>query len=442
MNLFSNKYRNRQCFLFLIGFLIPAFLCGQGTLSLEEALEEGMMNNFRIRIARNNAEIARKNLTYGNAGFLPVVSAYGSMDRAFLNAHVEVASGSELNSPDAEASITSAGIKADWLLFDGTGMFTRYEKLKTFWRMSDLETQIALEKMVQDIIVLYADIIRQTALLKACRHRLDVSNFRLGVARQKHNSGMGSEQEYLQAAVTRQADSTEWIRQVTELGQTKIRLNQLTAVDIRRDFQTEDSLLFSVIPEVDELLKTGLEENNLMKLQNEQYKISELNVRSLGAERYPKLHLTGSYSYYENDTEASFIKYNRYFGPQFGLTLGMKLFDGFQLNRSLQNARLQVQNEELRSRDLRQEVSALIMSTWLEYQSSLQSIALGKERLNLAARNLEIATEAYRTGALSSLGLREAQDGLFQARAGLANAFYHAKVEETLLLAVCGLLIP
>ncbi|MBN1925209.1 MAG: TolC family protein, partial [Prolixibacteraceae bacterium] len=251
----------------------------------------------------------------------------------------------------------------------------------------------------------------------------------------------GSEQEYLQADVTRHADSTEWVRQSSQLKRSKIVLNQLMAAEIQQDFISEDSISFATVPSLDILLEKGLEQNNFLRLQNEKWIVSQQEVKILNAERYPRLHLSGAYGYYENDTEAAFIQYNRYFGPQFGLNLGVKLFDGFQLNRSIKNAELNALNKQLEIKNLQQELSALIVETWLDYTNRLQMIELGKESIGLAQRNLEIASDAYNSGSVSSLALREAQDDLFKARANLAQAIHYTKVEETVLLSVCGMLI-
>jgi outer membrane protein TolC len=181
--------------------------------------------------------------------------------------------------------------------------------------------------------------------------------------------------------------------------------------------------------------------NNLLKIKTEQLMYSKLEEKSLKSEQYPRVFLTGSYGYYENNTEAAFINYNRYFGPQVGLTVGMKLFDGRKLRTSLQNVKINIQNKELLVKDMQEQVSAQIAEMYLDYLCQLQTISLGKKELALAEKNLDIAMKAFQSGHISSLDLRVAQDGLFQASSNLVNAYYYAKVKETELLIVSGTLI-
>jgi len=443
MNQFSGNlpaWVFRLLFVTIVNFA-PVALSGQQLVSLNDAVQQGLVNNYMIQVAKNETDMLSRNISYGNAGFLPSVTTFGSLDKAHLDADVDVVGGSKLDNKNADATVTSAEIKAEWVLFDGTGMFTKYKKLKSLWKISDLETRITMEHVVQEIILAYCNIIRQQELLKACNQRLKSSNFRYFIASEKLDSKMGSEQEWLQSDVARLADSAALFKQTAELRKSKILLNRLLAIDVQRNFITEDSITLVQIPNLDQLTTNSIEFNNLLKINAEQLMYSKLEEKSLKSEQYPMVFLTGSYGYYENSTEAAFIKYNRYFGPQVGLTVGMKLFDGKKLSTSLRNAKINIQNKELLLKDMQQQVSAQITEMYLDYLSLLQTISLGKEVLTMAEKNLNIAMKAFQSGQISSLQLRVAQDDLFLASSDLVNAYYNAKVKETELLSVSCMLI-
>ena len=61
----------------LLSFLVLSStnLCAQETLTIEQAVELALKNNYDIQIAKNDAEIAARNNTVGNAGMLPKVNA-------------------------------------------------------------------------------------------------------------------------------------------------------------------------------------------------------------------------------------------------------------------------------------------------------------------------------------------------------------------------------
>jgi len=61
----------------LILVLNILILSAQNEMSVEDAIQLGLKNNFDIQIARNNAEIAENNKTLGTSGLLPTPDANG-----------------------------------------------------------------------------------------------------------------------------------------------------------------------------------------------------------------------------------------------------------------------------------------------------------------------------------------------------------------------------
>lgn len=443
MNLYSNNPVTQKGKRFLSAVLIclPCFLWGQQKLTLNDAINEGLQKNFSINVARNESEMAQRNANPGNAGFLPSVTAYGSVDKAILNTSVKVVTGNEIDLSGAEATITTAGVRAAWTVFEGMGRNSAFDILKELWKISDLETRITMEEVVSGIIKAYCGIIREKQLTDACREMLNVSNFRYFLATERYEAGLASEIEWLQSQVLNHADSIALTLQDAAWQKSRISLNQLLAAEIQRDFATEDSILLGSLPSLNDLIAGGLEANSSYKLAAGELNLSKLEIKSLKAGQYPKISLTGSYGYYENETEASFIKYNRNFGPQFGVNAGISLYDGSKLRHNLENARVKVKNREIIIQEMQLDLTALITETWLDYESHKKSILLGRQGYKLALKNLEVAKEAWQAGLISSLHLREAQENLFQAASGLVNAVYEAKVTETDLLRLSGMLI-
>ena len=51
------------------------------TLTIKQAIKIGLENNFALRIANNELEIAKNNNTLGNAGFLPTITADAALNK-------------------------------------------------------------------------------------------------------------------------------------------------------------------------------------------------------------------------------------------------------------------------------------------------------------------------------------------------------------------------
>jgi outer membrane protein len=416
-------------------------LYAQPVLTLQDAINMGLQNNFQIRVAKNETEIADINVNPGNAGYLPSVTAHGAYGKSVVDAHVKVYTGNELKMAGAASTLSSAGVMAEWVLFEGMGRSADYGRLRELWNISSLETRITMEEVVAGIIRAYCDIIREKQLLDASRERMEVSNFRYSIAREKRDAGLASEMEWLQSQVLHHADSIALTMQEAAFRRSKITLNRFLAADTWHDFLTEDSIILVPMFHPDDLIASGLERNSSYNLAAGHLNLSRIEIKSIKADRFPRIALTGSYGYYENITEASYIRYNRNFGPQIGLIAGISLYDGSKLRRELGIARINSMNRELLVSEMEQELASLIAQIYLDYQSHLKAIFLSREGYKLARENLSIATQALQADMISTLHFREVQEEVFQAASTLINAEYQAKITETDLLRLSGLLI-
>ena len=72
----------------ILALYIPLSMTAQlPNLTLEEAINRALKNNFGIQVGQNDATIAKNNVTKGNAGFMPTLNAVAteSPSLGFLN---------------------------------------------------------------------------------------------------------------------------------------------------------------------------------------------------------------------------------------------------------------------------------------------------------------------------------------------------------------------
>src|SRR5664279_1109834 len=82
---------------------------GQKILSVDEAVQIALKNNFDILVAGNDADIAKANNTPGNAGMLPGIKMSGSGLYEANNIHQGLPMGAETNYPSLSSKVLSAG---------------------------------------------------------------------------------------------------------------------------------------------------------------------------------------------------------------------------------------------------------------------------------------------------------------------------------------------
>ena len=220
----------------------------------------------------------------------------------------------------------------------------------------------------------------------------------------------------------------------------QIRLNEMMALEnLDNEFSSKDSSIV-VNPELlyDKLLEETLVSNTNLLIASKNKTISEYDYKLIVSRSYPYLNFSGGYSYnlysYANNTTKNQITD----GLNYGLTLGINLFNGYNQRRNIQNSSIYKKNKELTYREVEQSVKADLLTIYSAYSNNLRLISLEEQNFQTATENLTIALERYKLGNLSGIDLREVQKSLLDASERLISAHYQAKLAEISILLISG----
>lgn len=421
--------------------MLPGAGYSQALLTLEQAVAIGLQNNYGILIAGNEAKIASNNATPGNAGIYPVIDGSAGYSMGVSNAKVTTISGQELNGVGARSDLATAGVNLRWRLFDGMNMFVTYDKLKVLEEMGELQAEMEIENSVASIIVAYYNIIRQEITEQILQEQVGISQFRVDLALLRYETGSGSELEWLKARVELNSDRSELAMQATETANSRTYLNELLARDVSTPVNVSDTIPLQDTLRLDTIRRWMKYGNIRLHLAEKSVVVSGKEVKSARAQQIPFIDFMVGYNYFRNENAASFLNYNRYFGPTVGLSAGVRIFDGMNLHRQYLNARISLINSELAYDQLLLRLDAWLYRVYNDYRNQLDQVGFERENLVLATRNMDLAKESYLVGAISSIDLREIQKNLLEARQRYLTARFLTKVKETELLLSGGRLV-
>ena len=164
----------------------------------------------------------------------------------------------------------------------------------------------------------------------------------------------------------------------------------------------------------------------------------DFDYKKVKSRYYPYVKLNAGYGYTANWTEVGNYDLQQRLGLNYGVTIGMSLFDGFNRKREQRNARIQIENQQLRIQELELALRADMSNFWMAYKNNLDLWSLEKENLVAAQENYRIAIDRYKLGELSGIELREAQNSLLEAEERLSVAEYSTKICEISLLQLSG----
>lgn len=431
----------RQIYSILLLVAVTVFTAeAQKVFNLQECIETGLQQNYSIRIVRNEQQISNNNATLGNAGYLPTVAMDGGFSGSVNNNRNKLNDGTIEKTTGVNNETANVGLNVNWTVFDGFGIQAEYARLKELQRMGELNTRMTIEDFVADLSGEYYNLIRQKIRLRNLRSTLDLSRERLRIVEERYFIGSMSRLDLQQAQVDFNADSSKVLNQLEVVHTSRIRLNQLMALDnVEEQIQIKDSLIYPnpFLDEI-ELWKSTLSSNTSLLIVQKNKLLSELDYKKVKSRNYPYVRLNAGYGYTANWNEVGTTDLQQRLGLNYGLTVGIDLFDGLNRRRERRNARIQIENQELRIRELELALRADLSNFWMAYQNNLDLWSLEKENLVAAQENYRIAIDRYKLGELSGIELREAQNSLLEAEERQSIAEYSTKLCEISLLQLSG----
>lgn len=414
----------------------------QNTLSLEEAIQVALENNYSIKIAKNEVELNDNNLTWGNAGFLPSLIAdyqrsYGNQSYEQQRATGDLNTGDKVKSNRQAVSAT-----LNWTVFDGLKMFTTFDQLAVLSRQSEENLQANIELLIYNITAAYYSAAQEKERLLSFTSNVGLSEERLQIANDKYQLGKASKLEFLQAKVDLNTDKSSLIQQKELLAVRKYELLRLMAV---KNDSINFTLNYEVVNDTTLILPSlldnlDMQNPQLLALKREQT-IAMYNEKLAKGDLLPQVDLFATYTRSNFETPAGFALSGNSRDLTYGVSASWTLFNGLNVWRRAQNAKILSETTMYQYEDQLIEFETTVKTTYINYQNNLELLKLEEANLDVAKENNEIAKERYDIGLSNPVELRESQVNLVNAQIRYQNAAFAAKQAEVQLKYLSGLLI-
>jgi outer membrane protein len=438
MQMKTAKITVRKFILLAISLFSGGFLAGQEIMTLNDAIRIGLENNYSIIIQKNNAQIAGNNNSLGNAGMLPTLNLSATQNNTITNTVQETFSTGTKEISGANNRSFNAGVQLTWTLFDGFSMFASKNMLEIMEEMGETDARIAVENTVSSIILNYYGIIQQQKLVQVLEDAAALSLERKKITEAKISLGAGSQLQMLQSTVDLNADSINLISEKASMQKTMADLNLLLARNPEIMFIPTDSISLENRLYYDSLLVKTREQNNTLRIARNNVALNSYAVKDFQSQRYPKLNFNAGYNYNQLNSETGYLKYNQSNGPSFGLSLTYPLFDGFNINREIKNAKVELNTMENYLKETDLGLHTDLYKIYNDYTTNLKIIEIELINQDVAKENVTIAFEKYRLGSINDIELRETQKKYIDAQYQLLLSQFQAKKAEVELLRISG----
>lgn len=410
---------------------------GQSVLSLEEAKRITLENNFGIKIAKNNVQLAENQTDRSVNGYLPTVSALGGLNGNFGGAVQRFNNGQEASTSNAFNWGANASVQADYTLFDKRRDLT-LDQLKENLTLSNLQLRQSIEQSILQVYNAYYQLALQKENVEVLQEAIAVSRERLRRAKYALEYGQGTGLEVLNAEVDIKRDSVNLLNALLRVDNGKRDLNVAMGRLSNEDYDIQVETAIDPSLDVDKLIADAKENNVNLQINRQSLALNEMDLNIIEAEKKPVISAGANYGFnFSDNASGSFIDQSNSRGLSANVSVLWNIFDGSRDVRK-QNTALNLSNLRLQNDRLEQELQRDITNAWSNYQNAIYILGVEESAVTTNQENFTRTEEQVRVGRLSSLEFRQAQLNLLNAQTSLNNAKLNAKLAEVQLLALVG----
>jgi len=435
------NYKNKLTLLLLLLMSFSASFA-QELLTKENAIGIALENNYGIKIADNNLEIAENNKGILNSGYLPTLSGTAGSTFNRDNTDAIFSNGDVTNLKNAKSSRYNASVSLNYTLFDGLGRLYNYKQLKEQYNLSELQARETIEKTILQLFSVYFKVAQLTENVSLLNQSLKISKDRLIRANYQSDYGQSTKLAVLNAEVDVNNDSIALLNSMQLLSNAKRDLYVVLGKNESPDFYVDTQVIFVVTKNKQELFEQ-VKTNNITLLQIEKdIKISDFQLKASKSGYLPSIGLTSTYGWTKNNNNsASFLTESTNTGLSTGFSLKWDLFNGGRTSTQVQNAKINYETQQFFKQENELQITRDFNNTWEDYNTKLFILQTQEKNVETNNRNFSRTEEQFKLGQITSIEFRQAQVNLLNAQSNLNQATYDAKNAELKLLQLTGELL-
>ena len=418
----------KKLFFFII--FIGIFANAQNfpnSLTLDEAIEYGINNNFSVKNANREIEKAQKDRWSTIAIGLPQIYAEVNYQN-FLEMPVSLVPAEFFGGQSGEFAEISFGtkqkvvgsVRMDQLIFDGS-YIVGLEASKIFLKISENIYEKTTLETKKIIVNNYAAALLAGENVKLLNKNKKNLEENVSEIHQLFKNGFVEEESVEQIQLTLANINTQlkYAANLSKIIHEMLKFNLGIPVEKKVVLSSQIS---EIIDESNLIFKN---QNNFNISNNIDIKIAENNFLSESllykyekSKFLPSLKAFINGSYTGNNEKFDFAKNNqKWFGSSlFGLSLDIPLFSSFSKKVNSQKAKISMQQAETKLNETQYRIRMEIETALNDYQLAIENYFTEKENLGLAERIENKNQVKYFEGMAGSFELRQAQLQLYSSQ--------------------------
>ncbi|CAM1334629.1 TolC family protein [Tenacibaculum aestuariivivum] len=403
-------------------FFCTGFLYAQEelNLSMQEAIDYAIENNYENKIALNNVEAAKHKKWETTTIGLPQIN--GVVDyQNWLKQQVQLVDFND-DGIDEELIFTKkqtakASITLSQLIFDGSYL-VGLQSAKTYLKISEQAKEKTVLATREAIINAYGNVLVTEKTIAILKNNHKILEKNLFETQKIYDNGLTELENVQQLQITlgnvesnlrnalRLKEIAYQMLNISLGNSIDVKLNLTSTLDNLVVNNTDLSLLATQF-KIDHHVDFKIAQNNreskrlLMKLEQSKY------LPSLSAfVNYGVTGFADSFTFFDNE--------QRWLNSSLlGVSLNVPIFSSFGRNSKVQQAKIALENADIRLEEAKQKLNLQVETARSEYQLAIENYETAKKNLALAERIEKKQQIKFFEGISSSFDLLQAQNQLY-----------------------------
>ncbi len=434
--------------LLCLAMAIPAR--AQQVITLQEAIDIALENNYQLKQAENNLELAEEQVFSEKADFLPSINANMSGNQNVGQTFNNIT----LQYEERTSNSINGSLSASLPIFQG---FNNILSLRQS-RSNRASQQANLERSRQTVIFnaasQYLQVLVNQELLEISRQTLETSRKQLEQVKAQVEVGAVPAVDQYNQEATVASNELSVIQQENTLEQSRLALIRTLQLDPLEEyeFQIPDVSESDITPrnyDLGNLIEEALDSRADLEAQRMTIEANKLNLEMARWSLYPSLSASASIGSSYQDlyrgqevengnitlTKVGFMDqfFDQRIGRSVGLSLNIPIFSNWNTRISIQQAEVNYKNAQLNLENQRYAVQEEVRQALSDYRSYRQQLKSSTAALRAAEKSFETEQQRYKVGSGTLIELSNAQQSYTQAQADRANALYRLLFQEKLL---------
>lgn len=430
--------------LLLTALAFPMFAQAQEAqrITLQEAINLALENNYQLKQAENNLDLADKRITSEYADFLPSVNSSASYRKTTGQQFVQdILAFDNVTSQGASGSI-SAGIT----IFDGFNNILTLRQSETDRTSFEERVQWARENVIFNTASAYLTVLVNKELLQIAEDNLATSEKQLEQTQAQVEVGSRPAVDLYNQESTVASNELTVIQRENQLRLSRVQLIRQLQIDPMGNYEF-------VVPEIDaqtgaidptsldlsELVTEALMNRSDIKSEESDIISQEIQLKLAKGTFLPSISANGSISSRWSDPyflpNASFS--DQFFDQQvnkgYGFSISFPLFQNWNRVYQVQSAQVQLKNAQLSLENSKLGVIQEVTQAYNDFTAYTKQIESAEKALFASEKALETQQERYNVGASTFIELSEAQSNYVSAQSDYTQAQYNLIFQEKLL---------